>query len=40
MEGASTMTILEYFSGVAMILGSLMGTMGLSALILRFRRSH
>lgn len=34
------MTILEYFSGIAIILGSLVGAMGLSAVVLRFRRSH
>ncbi len=34
------MTILEYFSGIAIILGSLVGAMGLSAVIFRFRRTH
>jgi hypothetical protein len=34
------MTILEYVSGLSIILGSLVGTMGLAAGIMHFRRSH
>ncbi len=34
------MTILEYVSGLGIILGSLVGTMGLVAGITHFRRSH
>jgi hypothetical protein len=34
------MTILEYVSGLSIILGSLAGTMGFVAGVMRFRRSH
>jgi hypothetical protein len=34
------MTILEYISGLAIILGSLVGVMGLTAAVMRHRRSH
>jgi len=34
------MTILEYISGLAIILGSLVGIMGLSAAVIRHRQRH
>lgn len=34
------MTVLEYVSGLSIILGSLVGTMGLVAGVMHFRRSH
>jgi hypothetical protein len=34
------MTVVEYVSGLTVILGSLVGTMGLEAGVKRFRRSH
>lgn len=34
------MTILEYVSGLSIILGSLVGIMGLVAGVMHFRRSH
>ena len=40
MKGVSTMTILEYVSGLSIILGSLVGTMGLVAGVMRSRRGH
>lgn len=40
MKGASTMTILEYLTGLAIILGSLMGTMGLAAAVMHHRQRH
>jgi cytosine/uracil/thiamine/allantoin permease len=38
MKGASTMTILEYLTGLAIILGSLIGIMGLAATVMRHRQ--
>jgi hypothetical protein len=34
------MTILEYVSGLSIILGSLVGTMALVAGVMHFRKSH
>lgn len=34
------MTILEYVSGLSIILGTLVGTMGMVAGVMHFRRSH
>jgi hypothetical protein len=34
------MPILQYLTGLAIILGSLMGAMGLAAAVMRYRQRH